>query len=100
MLYPRRRAAGFFLQFPKSAFTGIFTGVQPSCRDFVQIALCGISILADQEDLRVFCSGFAKEGNYRARSRMSDHLQFTARTIREANGVHIERYDFPGIRAA
>src|SRR5689334_7285388 len=81
-LHLRGRAAGFFLQLSCGAVRRSLSRVQTSCRDLVEIAVRGISILPEQEDLRVLSSRVRQKGHDGRRARMTYDVDLGLAAVR------------------
>ena len=83
-------ASRFLPQLSASTSVRRLPGIEPARRDFVQVALGGIPILADQQDLRIVTRRVAEKRHDGARSRVADHLQLANRAVRKAHRVNVE----------
>src|SRR2546423_2021648 len=87
------RAASLFIQLSRGTVAGILSRVESPGGNFIQISVCSISVLTDQENLWVFAARIAEKGNDRACPWMPDHLKLPGRSIGEPHDVDIERDD-------
>src|SRR5206468_12118767 len=91
--------ASFFFELACSTITWILSWIEPSSRNLKEVTVCRISVLSDQEYLRILTARVAQERHNSARSRMPYHLELAGRAIRETNSVHVKRDDLPAIHA-
>ena len=96
----RGRASCFLFQLSQRARLRILVGIETTGRYFVQISVGRVPILANEEYLRIVGTRVAEKGHHSARAGMSDHLDLSHRSIREAHFVNIQRDDFSCVRAA
>jgi hypothetical protein len=78
----------------------ILSLVQASRRYLVEITFSGVTVLSDHQNLRVVAAGVAEEGNDRACSRMSYHLELARGAVRETHFIHVERNNLSRIGSA
>src|SRR5678816_695959 len=84
---------------PRTVF-GCFVRIQTAGWHLVQIAFGRVPVLPDHHDLRIITRRISEKRNDRARSWMSDHLEFPDATVRKSNRVDVEVEHAAGIDAA
>jgi RNA polymerase sigma-70 factor, ECF subfamily len=68
-------------------------GLRPARRHFQHVAVAGVAVLSDEQDLRVLDTGVREDRQHRGRAGVADHLQFADGAVGEADRVDAEPDD-------
>src|SRR5262249_54870226 len=93
------RAARLLAELSLGAVPWILSGFQSSGGNLVEKLLGGVTVLPQQQQLRIVAGRIAEKRNHRARTRMTNHVELANRPIGKANGVGVQLDDSTGVRA-
>ncbi len=97
MLYVLGRTSGFLAELPGRAGGRFLAGVQASGRDLVEVALGGVPVLPNEQELRVVSGRVAQKGDDGTGTGMPHHLELSFAAVREANAIDVEIDDATGV---
>src|ERR1051326_346126 len=89
----RRDAARLLAEFSDRTIARLLSRLQTPSRDLVEVLLGGVSILLQEQDLRIVARRIAQERDDRARARMAHDVQLADRAIGKANPIPIDGDD-------
>src|SRR4051812_39934222 len=90
MLESSGSATGFLFQFARGTDSRVLTRIEAACGNLVDVTIGGVSILANQQDLRIVAARIIQERHHGTGARMTKNLDLAGGAIGKLDDVHIE----------